>query len=62
MKTTAKDPRKSASSKKSKDWKMEKGESKASPMDVYEKFTNLILDKLEHELDTVAKKQIRKGL
>ena len=47
MKTTAKNSRKSANSKRTNGWKKGKFETKASPTDVYEKFTKLMLDKLE---------------
>jgi antirestriction protein ArdC len=47
MKSTAKNSCKSAKSKRTKGWKSGKVETQTSPIDVYEKFTNLILDKLE---------------
>jgi antirestriction protein ArdC len=47
MKTTAKKSRKSAKGQGARGWENGKFESKASPNDVYEKFTQLILDKLE---------------
>lgn len=47
MKTTAKNTGKSAKAQGLRSWKKGKFETKASPIDVYEKFTNLILEKLE---------------
>lgn len=47
MKATAKKSGKSACPKGTKGWKKGKLEIKASPIDVYEKFTNLVLEKLE---------------